>query len=74
MNQQSKIEQINLEQLSREQIKDAIQAFLDAQYDKKTKTEQKQLEKAIEDNDVAVKLYLADLGLKASNISLTATI
>lgn len=53
MNQQSKIEQINLEQISSEQIKDAIQAFLTAQYDKKTKTEQKQLEKAIEDNDVA---------------------
>ncbi|WP_072281255.1 type I-F CRISPR-associated protein Csy1 [Rappaport israeli] len=48
MSKQSKIEQI-----SSEQIKDAIQAFLTAQYDKKTKTEQKQLEKAIEDNDVA---------------------
>lgn len=39
--------------LNEQHIKDAIQAFLTAQYDKKTEKEQKQLAKAIEDNDVA---------------------
>lgn len=32
-------------------VKDAVQAFLTSQYDKKTEKEQKQLEKAIADND-----------------------
>lgn len=39
--------------ITQQQIKDAIQAFLMAQYDKKTEKEQKQLAKAIENNDVA---------------------
>lgn len=42
-----------IEKITNQQIKDAIQAFLTAQYDKKTEKEQKQLAKAIEDNDVA---------------------
>ncbi|WP_290000656.1 hypothetical protein [Faucicola atlantae] len=42
-----------LENITEQQVKDAIQAFLTAQYDKKTEKEQKQLAKAIEDNDVA---------------------
>ena len=39
--------------VTEQQVKDAIQAFLTTQYDKKTEKEQKQLAKAIEDNDVA---------------------
>ncbi|UNU73184.1 type I-F CRISPR-associated protein Csy1 [Moraxella nasovis] len=39
--------------ITERQIKDAVQAFLTAQYDKKTEKEQKQLAKAIEENDVA---------------------
>lgn len=42
-----------VETITEQQVKDAIQAFLTAQYDKKTEKEQKQLAKAIEDNDVA---------------------
>ena len=39
--------------VTEQQVKDAIQAFLTTQYDKKTEKEQKQLAKVIEDNDVA---------------------
>ena len=42
-----------IENITELQVKDAIQAFLTAQYDKKTEKEHKQLAKAIEDNDVA---------------------
>lgn len=42
-----------LETITEQKVKDAIQAFLTAQYDKKTEKEKKQLAKAIEDNDVA---------------------
>lgn len=38
--------------ITKEQIQKAIQSFLTAQYNKKTEKEQKQLAKAIEDNDV----------------------
>lgn len=40
-------------QIDETKIRQAILAFLTAQYDKKTEKEQKQLAKAIEDNDVA---------------------
>lgn len=40
-------------QIDKTTIEKAIQAFLTAQYDKKTEKEQKQLAKAVEDNDVA---------------------
>ncbi len=42
-----------MENVTEQQVKDAIDAFLKAQYDKKTEKEQKQLAKAIEDNDLA---------------------
>ena len=42
-----------IENITELQVKDAIQAFLTAQYDKKTEKEHKQLAKALEDNDVA---------------------
>ena len=42
-----------IKSITEEQIKQAIQAFLTAQYDKKTEKEQKLLTKAIEENDVA---------------------
>lgn len=42
-----------IENITELQVKDAIQAFLTTQYDKKTEKEHKQLAKAIEDNDVA---------------------
>lgn len=47
--------------INEQQIKQAIQAFLTAQYDKKTEKEQKLLAKAIEDNDVAKIAELNDL-------------
>ena len=42
-----------LENIHAQQVADAIQAFLTAQYDKKTEKEQRLLAKAIEDNDLA---------------------
>ncbi|MGR6982022.1 type I-F CRISPR-associated protein Csy1 [Testudinibacter sp. P27/CKL/0425] len=42
-----------MEQITSEQIKSAVQAFLTAQYEKKTEAERKQLAKAKETNDLA---------------------
>ena len=42
-----------IDSITEKQVREAIDAFLKAQYDKKTEKEQKQLAKAIEDNDTA---------------------